>query len=123
MGEFDEAATSYDRATALAPADPAVLYRTAAFAVRVGEFDRALANLDRLLAQHPLHARWLFAWGPGTLQAALATLYPSLGHLVQLKIDVLMERDDLDRARALARLRAARPPHGPRGRASHAVGG
>ena len=102
MGEFDEAAAFYGKATELAPNDPHVLYRTASFAVRIGEYDRALANLDRLLELHPRHVRWLFAWGPGPIQPLLLKLYPSLVHIAQVKIDILMEKDDLARARALA---------------------
>lgn len=102
MGEFDEAAAFYAKAAALAPDDANVLYRTASFAVRVGEFDRALANLDQVLELHPRHVRWLFAWGPGPIQPALLRLYPSLVHIAQVKIDILMEKDDLARARALA---------------------
>jgi tetratricopeptide (TPR) repeat protein len=110
MGEFDEAATFYGKATALAPADPTVLYRTASFAVRIGEYDRALASLDRLLELHPRQVRWLFAWGPGAVQSQLARQYPSLAHIAQIKIDILMEKDDLAAARALAQAHAIVTP-------------
>jgi tetratricopeptide (TPR) repeat protein len=103
MGELDEAATVYARAASLAPDDANVLYATASFAVRVGDYDQALAKLDRVLAMHPRHARWLFDWGPGLIQPVLLKLYPSLVHIAQVKIDILMEKDDLTRARALAR--------------------
>jgi tetratricopeptide (TPR) repeat protein len=102
MGEFDEAATYYGKATTLAPNDPDVIYRNASFAVRVGAYDRALANLDRLLRLHPWPIRWLFAWGPSRIQPALVTQFPSLVQIVQAQIDILMEKGDLARARALA---------------------
>ncbi|PYN83673.1 MAG: hypothetical protein DMD96_01275 [Candidatus Rokuibacteriota bacterium] len=103
MGEFDEARAFYDRAAALAPDDAEVLYRTASFAVRVGDYDRALAQLDRLLALHPRHVRWLFQWAPTNMQPTLLRDNPSLEHIVQIKIDILMEKGDLAQARYLAR--------------------
>jgi Tfp pilus assembly protein PilF len=103
MGEFDEARTYYDRAAALAPDDPELIYRTASFAVRVGDYDRALAQLDRLLALHPAHVRWLFQWAPTSMQPALLRDHPSLEHIVQIKLDILTEKGDLTQARQLAR--------------------
>jgi tetratricopeptide (TPR) repeat protein len=70
--------------------------------VRVGEYDRALGSLDRLLALHPQQVRWLFDWGPRWVQPTLLRRYPSLEQIVQIKIDVLMEKGDLAQARALA---------------------
>src|SRR5438034_362429 len=99
----DEARAFYDRAAALAPDDAEVLYRTASFAVRVGDYDRALAQLDRLLALHPRHVRWLFQWAPTNMQPTLLRDNPSLEHIVQIKIDILMEKGDLAQARYLAR--------------------
>ena len=103
MGEFDEAATYYGKAAALAPNDANVIHRSALFAVRVGEYDRALAELDRLLDMHPQLVRWAFSWGPARLQPDLMKQYPSLERIAQAKIDILMEKGDLARARALAR--------------------
>src|SRR5213594_1360146 len=103
LGEFNEARTFYDRAVALAPDDPGVIYHTASFAVRVGEYDRALGLLDRLLALHPRHVRWLFQWAPLVAQAWLLRENPSLEHIVQIKIDILTEKGDLEQARTLAR--------------------
>src|SRR5207244_2115907 len=103
LGEFNEARTFYDRAVALAPDDPGVIYHTASFAVRVGEYDRALGLLDRLLALHPRHVRWLFQWAPRVAQAWLLRENPSLEHIVQIKIDILTEKGDLEQARTLAR--------------------
>ena len=103
MGEFDEARTFYDRATTLAPDDAELVYRTASFAVRVGEYDRALNQLDRLLALHPAHVRWLFHWAPTYMQTTLLREYPSLEHIVQIKLDILTEKGDLAQARQLAR--------------------
>jgi tetratricopeptide (TPR) repeat protein len=103
MGEFDEAATFYAKAGGLAPNDPGVIHHRALFAVRTGEYDRALADLDRLLDVHPQLVRWLFNWGPAPVQPALSAQYPSLAWIAQAKIDILMEKGDLDRARALAR--------------------
>lgn len=103
MGEFDEARTFYDRATALAPDDAELVYRTASFAVRVGEYDRALTQLDRLLALHPPHVRSLFQWAPTYMQSALLRDHPSLERIVQIKLDILIEKGDLGQARQLAR--------------------
>ncbi len=103
MGEFEEARTFYGKASALAPDDPEVIYRTASYTVRVGEYDRALGLLDRLLALHPSSVRWLFRWAPGFLQPWLLREHPSLDHIVQIEIDILTEKGDLERARKLAR--------------------
>jgi tetratricopeptide (TPR) repeat protein len=103
MGEFDEARTFYDRAGALAPDDAELIYHTASFAVRIGEYDRALAQLDRLLALHPSHVRWLFQWAPTYMQPALLRDHPSLEQIVQIKLDILIEKGNLAQARQLAR--------------------
>ncbi|PYN20957.1 MAG: hypothetical protein DMD99_21370 [Candidatus Rokuibacteriota bacterium] len=110
MGEFDEARTFHDRAGALAPDDPDTIDRTASFAVRMGEYDRALAQLDRLLALHPRHVRWLFQWAPTSLQAPLLRDHPSLERIVQIKLDILTEKGDLDQARRMARAYAIVQP-------------
>lgn len=103
LGELDEAAGVHARLATLFPDDVEVLYRRATFAVRVGEYDGALALLDRLFDAHPRHVRWLFRWAPAVVQPVLLAAAPSLEHLVQLKVDVLMEKGALDEARALAR--------------------
>lgn len=110
MGEFDEAQTFYDRAAGLAPDDADTIYRTASFTVRVGEYDRALTQLDRLLALHPRHVRWLFQWAPTRFQAALLRDHPSLERIVQIKLDILTEKGDLEQARRLARAYAIVQP-------------
>src|SRR2546422_329697 len=110
MGEFDEARTFHDRAGALAPDDPDTIDRTASFAVRMGEYDRALAQLDRLLALHPRHVRWLFQWAPTSLQASLLRDHPSLERIVQIKLDILTEKGDLEQARRMARAYAIVQP-------------
>ena len=103
MGEFDEARTYYDRANGLAPDDADVIYRTASFALRVGEYDRALAQLDRLLALHPSHVRWMFQYAPTRMQATLLRDHPSLERIVQIKLDILTEKGELEHARKMAR--------------------
>jgi len=110
MGEFDEAQTCYDQAAGLAPDDAETISRTALFAVRVGEYDRALTQLDRLLALHPRHVRWLFQWAPTRFQAALLRDHPSLERIVQIKLDILTEKGDLEQARRLARAYAIVQP-------------
>ena len=110
MGEFDEAQTFYDRAAGLAPDDAETIYRTASFTVRVGEYDRALTQLDRLLALHSRHVRWLFQWAPTRFQAALLRDHPSLERIVQIKLDILTEKGDLEQARRLARAYAIVQP-------------
>src|SRR4029453_3374900 len=102
MGEFDEARTFYDKAAALTPDDPGLIYRQASYAVRVGEYDRVLAQLDRLLALHSRQVRWLFQYAPTRLQGQLLRENPSLEHIVQIKIDILMEKGDLAQARRMA---------------------
>ena len=125
LGEFDAARGAYAKAAALEPANLDVLYRSASLAVRVGEYDRALGLLDRIVAAHAWWARGLFRWGPRSVQIGLTRAYPALAwlagaaprtlrdgvlrshpvleHIVQLDIDILMEKGDLDRARRLAR--------------------
>lgn len=103
MGEFDEAQAAYTKAATLAPDDPGLLYRRASFAVRTGDYDAALQLLDRLFLAHPRRARWLFTWAPRMLQPWTLKAYPSLEHLVQVRIDILMEKGDLQQARAMAR--------------------
>lgn len=111
MGEFDEAATFYARASELAPADPAIVRGIASFAVRIGDYDRALALLDGLLGDQPWYVRWLFRPAP-TMAARLALReQPWLIRAVQLKIDVLMEKGDLEGARAVARAFAVVEPN------------
>jgi len=76
----------------------------------VGEFDRALTQLDRLLALHPRHVRWLFQWAPTRFQDALLRDHPSLERIVQIKLDILTEKGDLEQARRLARAYAIVQP-------------
>ncbi len=103
MGEFDEAKAAYTAAAALAPDQPDLLYRRASFAVRTGDYEGALALLDRLLAGQPREARWLFTWAPSALQSWTIRLYPALEHLVEMRVDILMEKGNLAQARAVAR--------------------
>ena len=103
MGEFDEARSAYDRASALAPDDVELIQRTASFAVRVGDYDRAVAQLDRLLALQSTRVRGLFQWAPASMQPGLLRDHPELEHIVQIKLDVLVEKGDLGQARQLAR--------------------
>jgi tetratricopeptide (TPR) repeat protein len=102
MGEFDEAQMYYAKAAALTPADPALLYRMASFAVRTGEYDRAVALLDRVRDAHSLDTRLLFRYAPAFAQPPLLAAHPALAHIVQVKIDILMEQGDLAGARRLA---------------------
>ena len=64
MGEFDEAAQAYAQAQALAPSDNTTRYRMASFATRVGDYDRALRELDAILA----------TWGLGIVIGQVITL-------------------------------------------------
>jgi len=56
-------------------------------------------ELDRLLALHPAHVRWLFQWAPTYLQPGLLRDHPSLEQIVQIKLDILTEKGDLAQAR------------------------
>ncbi|MFQ5899782.1 MAG: tetratricopeptide repeat protein, partial [Candidatus Methylomirabilia bacterium] len=93
MGEFEEAQEAYAEAEAVAPDEPPVVRSMASFAARVGEYDRALDLLDRLVAAHWWWERWL---------SRLLHLSPGLEQIVQLKIDILMEQGDLEGARKVA---------------------
>src|SRR2546422_3861092 len=48
---------AYAQAQALAPNDNATRYRMASFATRVGDYDRALRELDAILATQPKAAQ------------------------------------------------------------------
>jgi tetratricopeptide (TPR) repeat protein len=102
LGEFDEAGRAYAQAQALAPHDMVVHYRLAVYAVRIGDYDRALRELDAILALQPESVQLLYRYAPTALQKPLLAQHKLLEQLTQLKIDVLMEKDDLAAARALA---------------------
>jgi tetratricopeptide (TPR) repeat protein len=102
MGEFDEAQQAYAAAQALAPEDATTRYRLASFAVRVGDYDRALRELDAILASQPKSAQLFFRWAPASLQKTLLGRSRALEQIVELRIDVLMEKGDLGEARRLA---------------------
>jgi len=106
MGEFDEASQAYAQAQALAPADNATRYRVARFATRVGDYDRALRELDAILATQPKAAQLFFRWAPASMQKPLLKASPALEQFVQLQIDIMMEKGDLTGARRLARQHA-----------------
>jgi tetratricopeptide (TPR) repeat protein len=103
LGEFHEAQQAYAIAMSLAPDDNGTRYRVAAFAVRIGDYDRALRELDNILATQPRSAQIFFHWAPGFMQASLLKRNPALEQFVQLQIDILMEKGDLAGARKLAR--------------------
>src|SRR2546429_2190516 len=102
MGEFDEAAQAYAQAQALAPSDNTTRYRMASFATRVGDYDRALRELDAILATQPKAAQLFFRWAPPFVQKPLLKRSPALEQFVELQIDILMEKGDLAGARRLA---------------------
>jgi tetratricopeptide (TPR) repeat protein len=102
MGEFDEAAQAYAQAQALAPNDNSTRYRMASFATRVGDYDRALRELDAILATQPKAAQLFFRWAPPFVQKPLLKRTPALEQFVELQIDILMEKGDLAGARRLA---------------------
>jgi tetratricopeptide (TPR) repeat protein len=106
MGEFDEAQQAFAQAQALAPGDNGTRYRVASLAVRVGDYDRALRELDAILASQPKSMQLFFQWAPAFLQASLLRQSPALEQFVQLQIDILMEKGDLAEARRLARRHA-----------------
>jgi tetratricopeptide (TPR) repeat protein len=103
LGEFDEAGRAYSQAQALAPNDMLVHYRIAVYAVRIGDYDRAVRELDAVLALQPDEAQLIYRYAPTAVQKVLLRHYRLLEQLTQVKIDVLMEKDDLAAARALAR--------------------
>jgi tetratricopeptide (TPR) repeat protein len=102
LGEFDEAGRAYAQALALAPENMLVHYRAAVYAVRIGDYDRALRELDAVLALQPDELQLLYRYAPTWLQKGLLAQYRLLEQLTQVKIDVLMEKNDLAAARALA---------------------
>jgi len=103
LGEFDEAGRVYAQAQGLAPKDMLIHYRVAVYAVRIGDYDRAVRELDAVLALQPDEAQMLYRYAPTAVQKVLLRHYRLLDQLTQVKIDVLMEKDDLAAARALAR--------------------
>jgi tetratricopeptide (TPR) repeat protein len=102
MGEFDEAGRTYAQAKTLAPDNNTVRYRAATFATRIGDYDRALRELDAILATEPKAAQLFFRWAPPSFQNALLKRSPALAQFVDLQIDILMEKGDLAGARSLA---------------------
>jgi len=102
LGEFDEAGRAYAQAQALAPNDMLVHYRVAVYAVRIGDYDRAVRELDAILALQPDALQMLYRYAPTAFQRMLLPQYRLLEQLTQVKIDVLMEKDELAAARALA---------------------
>jgi tetratricopeptide (TPR) repeat protein len=102
LGEFDEAGRVYAQAQSLAPDDVVVHYRVAVYAVRIGDYDRAVREFDAILARQPDALQLLYRYAPTAMQKPLLAQYRLLEQLTQLKIDVLMEKDDLAGARALA---------------------
>ena len=103
LGEFDEAGRAYAQAQALAPNDMLIHYRVAVYGVRIGDYDRAVRELDAILALQPDALQMLYRYAPTAVQKVLLPQYRLLAQLTQVKIDVLMEKDDLAAARALAR--------------------
>jgi len=102
MGEFDEAARAYGDAIALAPNDPALHYALASLAVRLGDYDRALRELDTIFKSQPWPAQLLFRYAPVSVQKRLMATNRVLAQLVQLQVDILMEKGDLGAARQTA---------------------
>jgi tetratricopeptide (TPR) repeat protein len=103
LGEFDEAGQAFAQAQALVPNDNGTRYRVASFSVRIGDYDRALRELEAILATQPKSAQLFFRWAPAFLQKPLLKRSPALEQLVELQIDILMEKGDLAEARRLAR--------------------
>ena len=106
MGEFDEAYHAYAQAQALAPNDNVTRYRVASFATRIGDYDRALRELDAILGTQPKSMQFFFRWAPAFLQKPLLKRSPALEQFVALQIDILMEKGDVAEARRLARRHA-----------------
>src|SRR5206468_3056438 len=98
----DLAYQAYARAQALAPNDNATRYRVASFATRIGDYDRALRELNAILATQPKAAQFFFRWAPPFVQKPLLKRSPALEQFVDLQIDILMEKGDLAEARRLA---------------------
>lgn len=103
MGEFDEALAAFNKARLLAPSAPKAHYRLGGFLVRLGEYDQALTHLDWMVTSYAWDIRWKFLHGSPDEKAALVKEHPSLEYIAQLKIDILMEKGDLETARRLAR--------------------
>jgi tetratricopeptide (TPR) repeat protein len=102
LGEFDEAGRAYAQAQAIVPSDSVVRYRVAVYAVRIGDYDRAVRELDAILKEQSRPMQLLYDYAPRTVQLRLLDRYPALQQLTQVKIDVLMEKGDLATARKLA---------------------
>lgn len=103
MGEFDEARAAYATAALLGPDDPRRLYAAATFAVQIGAYDEAVRDLDRMVTLQPSSVQLLFEHAPAFMQTLVRETNPALEQVVQVKIDVLLEKGDLAGARQLAR--------------------
>jgi hypothetical protein len=87
----------------LAPDDVELIQQHGVVRGARGRLRRAVAQLDRLLALQSTRVRGLFQWAPASMQPGLLRDHPELEHIVQIKLDVLVEKGDLGQARQLAR--------------------
>ncbi|PYN94945.1 MAG: hypothetical protein DMD91_26495 [Candidatus Rokuibacteriota bacterium] len=103
VGEFDEARQAYTEARLQEPGNPLTHYRLGALFIRLGRYDQALAHLDDVVGSHAWDVSWRFLHGSATEKTESIKHSQVLAEVAQLKIDVLMEKGDVEQARAMAR--------------------
>ncbi|OGK82179.1 MAG: hypothetical protein A2W08_00270 [Candidatus Rokubacteria bacterium RBG_16_73_20] len=102
VGEYDAALGLLDRIVAAHAWWVRGLFRWGPTSVQIG-LTRAYPSLERFATSGPRWLAWVVDVVPRTLQVGVLRVYPLLERIVQLDIDILMEKGDFDRARRLAR--------------------
>lgn len=102
IGEFDEALVAYAQARTLAPDHPGAQFRMGSLLVRLGAYDQALTHLDFFVTSFPWEVRWKFLNGQPEQKAEIVKSERGLEAIAQLKVDIVMEKGDVARARTLA---------------------
>lgn len=101
VGEYDRALGLLDRLVNAHSWWARTLFRHAPTSVQVGLF-KSYPALEQFASSGPPWIAWTVGLLPATLQQGVLRAYPLLAHIVQLDIDILMEKGDLDAARKLA---------------------
>src|SRR2546427_357144 len=70
--------------------------------VRLGAYDQALTHLDFFVTSFPWEVRWKFLNGQPEQKTEIVKSERGLEAIAQLKVDIVMEKGDVARARTLA---------------------